>query len=49
MTFDFLREHATLTWPPFPMREKGADGMYRLPDGAPAFPLSYSLRARKPA
>jgi hypothetical protein len=26
---------------------RGADGMYRLPDSVAAFPLSFSLRARK--
>src|SRR5439155_24942517 len=45
---ELLREHAGLPWPPRPMCIKGADGMFRLPDGMPAFPLAYSLRARKP-
>lgn len=46
---DFLHEHRGLPWPPFPMCVRGADGMWHLPDGVPAFPLSYSLRATKPA
>lgn len=34
---------------PWPWAEKGSDGFYRLPEGWPKFPLTYSLRARKPA
>src|SRR5207237_214306 len=48
LTLEFLHEHPTLPWPMFPMYVRGADGLYRLPDGIPAFPLSVSLRARKP-
>jgi SAM-dependent methyltransferase len=47
LTLDFLHEHASLPWPPFPMCVRGEDGTYRLPDHIPAFPLSVSLRARK--
>lgn len=28
--------------------EQGVDGFYRLPEGSPRFPLTFSLRARKP-
>src|SRR5437762_2812854 len=49
LTLDFLHEHPGLSWPPFPMCVRGADGMWRLPDGVPAFPLSVSLQARKPS
>ena len=48
LTLDFLHEHPTLPWPMFPMYVRGEDGLYRLPDSVPSFPLSVSLRARKP-
>src|SRR5437763_11129611 len=48
LKLDFLREHPSLPWPPFPMCVKGEDG-WHLPDSVPAFPLSYSLRATKPS
>jgi hypothetical protein len=47
LTLDFLHENPSLPWPPFPMCVRGDDGMWRLPDYIPAFPLSLSLRARK--
>jgi len=47
-SLDFLHEHETLPWPPFPMCVPAEGGMYRLPDHIPAFPLAVSLRARKP-
>ncbi len=47
LTLDFLHEHPSLPWPPFPMCERGADRMWRLPDSNVAFPLSLSLRARR--
>src|SRR5438445_225371 len=47
LTLDFLHEDPDLPWPPFPMCVRGEGGMWRLPDGIPAFPLSVSLRARK--
>ena len=47
LTLEFLHEHPTLPWPMFPMYVRGADGLYRLPDSVPSFPLSVSLRARK--
>jgi 2-polyprenyl-3-methyl-5-hydroxy-6-metoxy-1,4-benzoquinol methylase len=31
----------------WPWTERGSDGFYRLPDGWPKYPLTYSLRARK--
>lgn len=49
LALEFLNEHAGLPWPPFPMCMRGEDGLWRLPDGIPAFPLSLSLRARKPS
>jgi len=47
LALEFLHEHATLPWPPFPMCRRGPDGLWRLPDGVPYLPLSVSLRARK--
>jgi len=47
LSIDFLHEHPDLPWPFFPMFVRGEDGMWRLPDTIPAFPLSVSLRARK--
>jgi SAM-dependent methyltransferase len=49
LALEFLNEHAGLPWPPFPMCGRGEDGLWRLPDRVPAFPLSLSLRARKPS
>jgi SAM-dependent methyltransferase len=48
LTLDFLHEHETLAWKLFPMMVEAGEGMFRLPDGASALPLAYSLRARKP-
>jgi hypothetical protein len=33
---------------PWPSTVKGGDGLYRLPEGWPKYPLTYSLLARKP-
>ena len=49
LALEFLHEHVGLPWRPFPMCVRGGDGLWRLPASVPAFPLSYSLRARKPA
>lgn len=48
LVLEFLHEYPFLPWRPFPMCVPAEDGMYRLPDHVPAFPLAYSLRARKP-
>jgi SAM-dependent methyltransferase len=48
LVLERLREYPTLPWPPFPMCVPATPGLWRLPDGVPPFPLSYSLRARKP-
>jgi SAM-dependent methyltransferase len=47
LTLEFLHEHPVLPWPPFAMCVRAEGGMYRLPDGIPRFPMSYSLRARR--
>lgn len=49
LMLDFLHEHRGLPWPPFPMCIRGRDGLWTLPEQMPSFPLSYSLRATKPA
>jgi SAM-dependent methyltransferase len=47
LALEFLHEHPTLPWPPFPMCVPTGKGGYQLPDEIPAFPLAVSLRARK--
>jgi hypothetical protein len=42
-------EHETVPWYMFPKMTALGDGMYRLPDGYPRVPLSFSLKASKPA
>jgi SAM-dependent methyltransferase len=49
LRIDFLHEHETVPWFIFPKMEAAGDRMYRLPDGYPRIPLSFSLRASKPA
>ncbi|MEI8334439.1 MAG: class I SAM-dependent methyltransferase [Chloroflexota bacterium] len=48
LTIELLHEHAAVPWRMFPFLVAGDDGLYRLPDGTPSFPLAFSLRARKP-
>jgi SAM-dependent methyltransferase len=49
MRLEFLHEHEEIPWAFAPMMEEipGSNGMYRLPQGFPRLPLSFSLRARK--
>jgi SAM-dependent methyltransferase len=47
LTVELLHEQA-YTNAPWPWTVKGDDGYYRLPDGWPNYPLTYSLRARRP-
>ena len=47
LAIEEFREYPTLPWPPFPMCVKTEAGGWRLPETIPAFPLSFSLRARK--
>jgi len=49
LRIDFLHEHETVPWYMFPKMTALGDGMYRLPDGYPRVPLSFSLKASKPA
>lgn len=49
LRLDHLAEHAHVAWQAFPsLVEDGVD-LWRFPPGGPSLPLSYSLRASKPA
>ncbi|HYA68630.1 MAG TPA: class I SAM-dependent methyltransferase [Acidimicrobiales bacterium] len=43
-----LLHEQSYTNAPWPWAVRGDDGFYRLPEGWPKYPLTYSLRARKP-
>ena len=43
----FLREHEVLPYRLYPSMVPAGGGLYRLPDGAVPFPLSFSLRAER--
>ncbi len=47
LTIEMFREHEVLPWQGLPLLVPQTDRMWRLPDGHPRFPLSFSLRARK--
>jgi len=47
LNLDFLHEHERLPWRYFQMMVEAVDWGYRLPDGHPPLPLSFSLRASK--
>lgn len=47
LRLDFLHEHETVPWRHFLMMVPDDQGIYRLPDGHPPWPLSFSLRASK--
>ncbi len=49
LTITMFREHEVLPWRGLPILVPASDRMWRLPDGYPRIPLSYSLRARKTA
>ncbi|MGE0119930.1 MAG: class I SAM-dependent methyltransferase [Dongiaceae bacterium] len=49
LRLDVLHEHERLPWRMFPMMVEAEDGLFRLPDGGPRFPLAFSLKASKPA
>lgn len=46
---DFLHERPFVGWRLLPFMERDPDGWWRLPGTLPAMPLSFSLRASKPA
>ena len=49
LTITMFREHEVLPWQGLPNLVPASERMWRLPDGVPRIPLSYSLRARKVA
>lgn len=49
LTIEYLHEHDFTAWQALPILEEADDGYFRLPDGYPSIPLSFSLRARKVA
>jgi hypothetical protein len=46
LSVELFREH-DYTNAPWPWAVRGDDGFFRLPEGFPRYPLTYSLRARK--
>lgn len=46
LTITAFQEHEALPYALFPMMEEGPDRLFRLPEGQPRLPLSFSLRAR---
>ena len=49
LRIEFFREHPFLMWDYLPFMAQGDDGYWRLPPDYPALPLSFSLKAIKPA
>jgi 2-polyprenyl-3-methyl-5-hydroxy-6-metoxy-1,4-benzoquinol methylase len=47
LTITMFREHEALPWRGLPSLIPATDRLWRLPDGHPRLPLSFSLRARK--
>ena len=47
LTITMFREHEVLPWRALPSLVPASDQLWRLPDGHPRLPLSFSLRARK--
>jgi SAM-dependent methyltransferase len=47
LTIKMFHEHEVLPWRGFPLMVPAPDRCWRLPDGHPRFPVSFSLRARK--
>jgi SAM-dependent methyltransferase len=47
LAITMFREHEVLPWQGLPSLVPAPQRMWRLPDGAPRIPLSYSLRAKK--
>ena len=45
LRIEFLREHEVADWKPFAEMVPTEDGHWRLPDGSPRIPLTYSVRA----
>jgi len=49
LTITMFREHDVLPWRGLPILVPASDRLWRLPDGYPRIPLSYSLRAKQAA
>jgi SAM-dependent methyltransferase len=49
LTITMFREHEVLPWRGVPMLVPASDRLWRVPDGHPRIPLSFSLRAKKAA
>lgn len=47
LTITIFHEHEILPWRGVPSLVPASDRMWRLPDGHPRIPLSFSLKARK--
>jgi len=47
LTITMFREHEVLPWRGLPILVPTSDRLWRLPEGCPRIPLSYSLRAKK--
>ena len=47
LTITMFREHEVLPWRGLPSLVPASERLWRLADGAPRMPLSYSVRARK--
>ena len=47
LAIKMFHEHEVLPWQGLRMMARTQTGYWRLPDGHPRFPLSFSLRARK--
>ena len=47
LTITMFREHEVLPWRGLPSLVPASERMWRLPDGVPRIPLSYSVRAKK--
>jgi SAM-dependent methyltransferase len=47
LTITMFREHEVLPWQAVPMLVPAPDGQWRLPDGHPRIPLSFSVRAKR--
>ncbi|MEP3112942.1 class I SAM-dependent methyltransferase [Nisaea sp.] len=48
LRIEYLHEFDTVTWKALAFMELCDDGLYRLPEGMPRLPMSYSISARKP-
>lgn len=47
LAIKMFHEHEVLPWQDSRIMVPSSDGLWRLPDGCPRFPLSFSLKARK--